>query len=453
MPALVSERMLNGYGFEYKVFHYGTPTGKQNLTILAFCYNNQIYIEDFFEAIQNQDEAYKIHLLIIDDASSDGSIEIIKRNAESSIISVTLLHYMTNSYVCRSARLIHAHPYLITKYFAFCEVDDLWIDNQKALKQIRAMELNPRASWSITNAIRRDETTGEELSMLDGAQNNGDLSVDLATMRFGQLPSCTMLFRKVVFDLLLPFVITTPFQIVEHHFVLQALEIGECQFINEITAVYRFRRPGSFTNKVIFDESAKLSFYESTSRSFSALGIHFQNKRLKAAILKLIIWQQSQVFTRKYCHTFESIIVECLKQTCSFDDAIPTYIVGQGYLGEYIARNMTQTLGVSGLLCDTPILRWNTLRCLHFDDLKKLDSDGYNYRIIVCALGICNKISERISTTYCISRSHFINLGDLVLEKMIHSHLIYLKPLISEEVFKLLYSIPAPASAGPLTDC
>lgn len=154
-------------------------------------YNHSAYIEDAMNGFAMQQTDFPFVCSIIDDASTDGEQEILKKyldknfelgegsgviNEETDDYVLTLAQHKTNKN-CYFAVLFLKYNHYGTseskarrwtylkewedecKYIALCEGDDYWIDPLKLLKQVDFMESHPDYSMCFHNAQLLNETS------------------------------------------------------------------------------------------------------------------------------------------------------------------------------------------------------------------------------------------------------------------------------------------------------
>lgn len=117
---------------------------KPMVSIICLTYNQGEYLRQAFESFLLQETAFPIEVLVHDDASTDGSEEIIKEYARRypKVFKVDIekenqfkkgdLEFVNK--VFREAR---------GKYIALCEGDDYWTDSSKLQRQVDFLENNP----------------------------------------------------------------------------------------------------------------------------------------------------------------------------------------------------------------------------------------------------------------------------------------------------------------------
>ena len=438
---------------EYELIKFNHKNDISVLTIISSSFNQEVYVDNFFRGINEQITKYSFELLIFDDASTDHTIDFICKNASKCNFPITLIKFKENSSHLPSLKQIETFRYLSSDYFAFCEMDDFWNNEKKIDTQINSLINNPAFSWSITKAIRFDMSTGERLIMLDMPEdsNANAVSTDLALLAWGQLPTCTMFFRREVFVLLINF-IDGNFRknIVEHLFVLIAIAIGNCAFIPFITGVYRYRRPLSFTETVVFDDNKKIQFYDVMSRYYVDIAVKFPNKLLRIAVLKLVIWQQSQVLLSMKREILLDIFWECINNKIELSEKYSLYILGQGYMGSFIATSFVDKLSFSGVIGNKSNSKWYGLTQMSLENIQDSLLVGQHACIIVTPLGISKSIIRSIEKKTNLKNIYFYPLGDIVLERLIEGPLNFCTQLFKFVSDDELASAPTTASKGPL---
>lgn len=130
------------------------------VSIICVTYNHEKYIRDALAGFLKQKTNFAYEILIHDDASTDGTIEILKEYKEKYPEIIHLLleeenQYSKGTYITKNIIL----PCAKGKYVAFCEGDDYWIYDKKLQKQYELMEANPHISLCYHNALVLQEET------------------------------------------------------------------------------------------------------------------------------------------------------------------------------------------------------------------------------------------------------------------------------------------------------
>src|SRR5690554_6365417 len=131
----------------------GRSKKKIPLSICCLTYNHKPFIEKAINSFLTQKTNFSFEVLIHDDASTDGTSEIVKAY-ESKYPSIIKPIYQTENQWSKGLRSITVN-YNFTrakgKYIAICEGDDYWTDPHKLQKQVEFLEENEEYVMCFTN--------------------------------------------------------------------------------------------------------------------------------------------------------------------------------------------------------------------------------------------------------------------------------------------------------------
>ena len=124
------------------------------VSVLCTAYNHEKYLRDALEGIVQQQTDFAFELLINDDASTDGTADIIREYAER-YPDILRPFYQTENLYSRDIDIYHAvfYPNARGKYVAFCEGDDYWTDDLKLQRQVDFLEAHPEYSACVHNTM------------------------------------------------------------------------------------------------------------------------------------------------------------------------------------------------------------------------------------------------------------------------------------------------------------
>ncbi|MGB5982861.1 MAG: glycosyltransferase [Nonlabens sp.] len=122
----------------------GTVTEKPLVSISCITFNHAQYIEKAINGFLMQKTDFAFEVLIHDDASTDGTEEIIREFEQKFPSIIKPLYEETNQWVKgRKGSVVFNFPRAQGKYMALCEGDDYWTDPFKLQKQVDFLERNP----------------------------------------------------------------------------------------------------------------------------------------------------------------------------------------------------------------------------------------------------------------------------------------------------------------------
>lgn len=130
--------------------------GDPLIAVYSACYNQSEYIADAIESFLSQKTQYPYHIYMHDDASTDSTVEILQQYASKYQNKITLLLEKENQHSQKIDYLTSFIMQTDSKYIAFCDGDDYWIDETKLQKQTEYMEDHPECVCCTTEAKVRD---------------------------------------------------------------------------------------------------------------------------------------------------------------------------------------------------------------------------------------------------------------------------------------------------------
>ena len=136
-----------------------TTGNKKLISVIIPMYNSEEYIKTTLYSALNQ--SYKnIEIIVIDDASTDGSVEIIRKIA-SSDNRIRLISNEINKGVAesRNTGILSSNG----EYLAFLDSDDIWIKNKLEIQMEELEKSNKDVSYTSFEFIKKSgELTGKE---------------------------------------------------------------------------------------------------------------------------------------------------------------------------------------------------------------------------------------------------------------------------------------------------
>ena len=123
----------------------GTPTPR--LSVACITYNAAPYIRQALDGFLMQKTNFPFEVLVHDDASTDGTAEIIREYAEKRPDVIRAVFQKENQWskgVAVAPKFLW--PLIRGEYVAMCEGDDYWTDPLKLQKQVDWLDAHPESS-------------------------------------------------------------------------------------------------------------------------------------------------------------------------------------------------------------------------------------------------------------------------------------------------------------------
>lgn len=218
------------------------------VSIFCLTYNHVEYIEDALRGFLGQKTDFDFNILIYDDASTDGTSEIVRKYQQKYPDKITAYISPENLYENpkRNAILNNLYKkYLDGEYIAWCEGDDYWIDYNKLQIQVAYLDNNKECAM-VTHAYKLYDCNKKKFDLIRILNNDGYLTNRQIINKTDGYPTTgSLIMRREVFffedDFPKSDVTDVPLQ-------LNAIRYGKVYYINKCMSVYRYMHQGSWWN-------------------------------------------------------------------------------------------------------------------------------------------------------------------------------------------------------------
>jgi glycosyltransferase involved in cell wall biosynthesis len=166
------------------------------VTIQCFTFNQAQFIRQCLDGFVMQKTDFRFEAIVHDDASTDGTADIIREYANKYPDIIKPIIESENLYSKHDGSL-NKIMYNSThgKYVAICEGDDYWTDSLKLQKQVEFLESHPDYSLVYGKCNYLNQKTGV---ITNGFQDFYELFPDL--LNHNTIPTLTVLYKKAVFE-------------------------------------------------------------------------------------------------------------------------------------------------------------------------------------------------------------------------------------------------------------
>lgn len=132
---------------------WGDDHSNPLVSIICHTYNHINFIEDALKGFLMQETDFPFEIILHDDASTDGTIELVKEYAKNYPNIIIPFIQIENQYSKGYKPTIVTFPRARGKYIAYCEGDDYWTDPKKIQIQASFLESNKHVSVCGHNSI------------------------------------------------------------------------------------------------------------------------------------------------------------------------------------------------------------------------------------------------------------------------------------------------------------
>jgi glycosyltransferase involved in cell wall biosynthesis len=248
-------------------------------------HNHSEFIDEALENVLIQDINFPFEVVIGDDASTDGSSEIIDHYQREYPEKIKILRSTENlgKYTANGRlNFIRSLRACRGKYIAILDGDDYWTDPFKLQKQIEHLEKHPDCAGSCHDVIIVDNA-GNKISLPGVFVNYGNkVDLNFKDIVSSKTPfhTSSFVFRREVIERLPIWFLNAPYG--DRPLMYLAAERGQIRRIPEMLSAYR-KHPGGLTQKSsgLAYTMNFLSFNYMLKRYFSPQGASEFNEMLR----------------------------------------------------------------------------------------------------------------------------------------------------------------------------
>lgn len=216
------------------------PSGTMPLvSVSCLVYNHIDFLELCIKQLLNQQTSFPVEFVFHDDASNDGSVELLKKYAQCYPKLIKLVLQEENIYQHNIRKIENdLHNNRQGKYIANCEGDDYWIDPLKLEKQVQFLEAHPDFA-GVHTKVEYVDSNGKNV----GYSNK--VTAKLTEADFGDIVlnsiihSVSFMYRSNVLKMEDKFIWDISNHYYDQYLFLATALKGKIKYLDEITAAYR----------------------------------------------------------------------------------------------------------------------------------------------------------------------------------------------------------------------
>jgi len=254
------------------------------VSIRCTVYNHAPYLRQCLEGFVKQKTNFKFEAFVHDDASTDGSADIILEYANKYPEIIKPYIEKENLYSKKNGSFIkvtYSPLFLKGKYIALCEGDDYWTDPLKLQKQIGFMEEHPECAMSFGNAIEHWEDGIKPDKVFSDIENRDYSAIELSDRWI--VPTATIVFRKDVLQTsqFLNSLGNPKIMAGDLPICLSCATLGKIHAFSDSFAVYR-RTPQGFWRSL--DAEGRIRMGDDRMELFRIFGKQYKNSTILMAL-------------------------------------------------------------------------------------------------------------------------------------------------------------------------
>jgi len=227
------------------------------VSVLCTTFNHEQYIEDAIIGFLMQITDFAFEVILHDDASTDGTTEVIKKYHTLYPKIIKPIYQEENQYSKGGFKPIpYASQFAQGQYIALCEGDDYWCDDDKLQLQFEAMSLYENLNLSFhaceyiyegrAKKIMNSYSSGFKVfSFLEVVQGGGAF-----------IPTASIMVKKEVFNYLIPWIKVAP--VGDLYIQMVGSIDGGALFIPKLKSGYTVLGEGSWTKEAYSISKSKI---------------------------------------------------------------------------------------------------------------------------------------------------------------------------------------------------
>ncbi len=261
---------------------------EENIIVSVCCttYNHINYIEQCLNGFVSQVANFKYEILVHDDASTDGTTQIVK-DYEAKYPNLFRNVYQTeNQFKIQNTLTNILFKMANGKYIALCEGDDYWTDPYKLQKQVDFLESNPEYAICFHRANLKVENDIQINDQYVGPEEEKDLLIEDFILS-NPVPTVSAMFKNVIHENFEDWESKMPFgDLLIYTKVLKITNL-KAKYIPDVMGVYRIHdggiHSGSFANN-------KLKTFEKHLQHVKLIKEHLLKKSYRKQTTHAIIY-------------------------------------------------------------------------------------------------------------------------------------------------------------------
>jgi glycosyltransferase involved in cell wall biosynthesis len=214
------------------------------VSVLVLAYQHERYIAQALDGVLEQRIDVPYEIVVGDDASTDGTREVIAAYASAHSDRVRTIMPTTNLGMGGKPLIRELIRQARGEYVAMLDGDDFWTSPTKLARQVAFLDRHPECSMCFHNVVR----VYEDRSQPDSLYNRPGLPD-----RFGfrellspRIPSCSTLFRREAIHPLPDWYLAVPWW--DWPLFMLAATRGEVHYFDEVMGVYRIHGEGLYSS-------------------------------------------------------------------------------------------------------------------------------------------------------------------------------------------------------------
>lgn len=275
-----------------------------DLNVLITTYNLEDYIEQTLMSVLEQETKYSYNIIILDDCSTDNTVNIIKRirdtHAKGNLIE---LHEQSINKGVKE-NTYDLFKLVSAKYISFLDGDDWWIDKYKIEKQVSFLENNPEYNLCTGRHKKYFQKDGNYETARELININKELTLkDYLAFNFGMNSAHCFRNNFTVPDFFAKTYGNDQLQ------VILSVQDGKIKYFSDFFAVYRIHQKSNTHNIDNLKSYNDTKFFLENVDRYTNFKYHKQIKNRERINKSYLRWSNTQNFIKKTYYKLKMILL------------------------------------------------------------------------------------------------------------------------------------------------
>lgn len=223
------------------------PKDKPVVTVVCLTFNHASYVAKALDSFLKQETDFAFTVLVHDDASTDGTAQIVQRYANDHPDIIRPILQTENQYSQGVKVLAHVLSMVQTEFAAVCEGDDFWTDSRKLQRQVDWMRANPEGSLCV-HATLMTSPDGRPVGEMRARSGDGDLTLKEILVGHDSIHTSSLLLRSAMVRELPRFYHLAP--VGDRPLKMHLATCGTVHYLDAVMSTYRYGVSGSWTDRM-----------------------------------------------------------------------------------------------------------------------------------------------------------------------------------------------------------
>lgn len=250
------------------------PDAPIGVSICSITFNQSAFIAEALNGMLAQRHSEPFEIIIHDDASTDGTREIVQEYAERYPRIIRPVLPERNRYSRGISIFAAILPMARGRYIALCEGDDYWIGNNKIRLQSAFLDSAPDCDICSHGHFRiKYDSNGKSVECDRSTYDPGRYNAaELFNKQKAVFPTATIMMRKDIVEDYLIFARNNSYILMEDIYMkFFAARSGGIEVLSETMSIYRAHAPNSWSYTIKRNAKIKLSNSRAKVDSYRAL--------------------------------------------------------------------------------------------------------------------------------------------------------------------------------------